>query len=61
MALELAPHGIRSTIAPTFIETPMTKPFLADPGFALMSWAKIKLGRLGQSRRRDGCAYFPSG
>lgn len=28
-ALDLAPHGIRSnTIAPTFIETPMTKPFL---------------------------------
>ena len=33
-ALDLARHGIRSnTIAPTFIETPMTRPFLDDPAF----------------------------
>jgi NAD(P)-dependent dehydrogenase (short-subunit alcohol dehydrogenase family) len=32
IALDLAPHGIRSnTIAPTFIETPMSRPFLEDP------------------------------
>jgi len=34
MALSLAPHGIRSnTIAPTFIETPMTEPFFEDAAF----------------------------
>lgn len=48
-ALDLAAHGIRSnTIAPTFIETPMTRPYLADPAFMASVLAKIKLGRVGQ-------------
>jgi NAD(P)-dependent dehydrogenase (short-subunit alcohol dehydrogenase family) len=48
LALDLAPHGIRSnTIAPTFIETPMTKPFFEDKAFLASVLAKIKLGRLG--------------
>ncbi len=48
MALDLAPHGIRSnTIAPTFIETPMTAPFMADPVARANIQSKIKLGRLG--------------
>lgn len=47
-ALDLATHRIRSnTIAPTFIETPMTRPFLADPDFRASVLGKIKLGRLG--------------
>lgn len=47
-ALDLAPHGIRSnTIGPTFIETPMTAPMLADEGFAAQVKARIKLGRVG--------------
>jgi NAD(P)-dependent dehydrogenase (short-subunit alcohol dehydrogenase family) len=47
-ALELAPHGIRSnTIAPTFIETPLTAPYFADAAFRASVLAKIKLGRLG--------------
>ncbi len=47
-ALDLAPLGIRSnTIAPTFIETSLTKGFLADPVFAETVLRKIKLGRLG--------------
>ena len=34
MAIELGPHRIRvNTICPTFIETPMTRPFLADEAF----------------------------
>ena len=46
--LDLAPFGIRSnTIAPTFIETSLTKGFLADPAFAESVLRKIKLGRLG--------------
>jgi NAD(P)-dependent dehydrogenase (short-subunit alcohol dehydrogenase family) len=49
MAVELAPHGIRvNTLCPTFIETPLTKPFLAAPGFREHVEAKIKLGRVGQ-------------
>jgi NAD(P)-dependent dehydrogenase (short-subunit alcohol dehydrogenase family) len=49
MALDVAQHGIRSnTIAPTFIETPMTQPFLADPTFKGSVLSKIKLGRIGQ-------------
>ena len=49
LALDLAQHGIRSnTIAPTFIETPMTKPMLADTAFRQSVLGKIKLGRIGQ-------------
>jgi NAD(P)-dependent dehydrogenase (short-subunit alcohol dehydrogenase family) len=49
LALDVAAHGIRSnTIAPTFIETPMTQPFLADPAFKASVLTKIKLGRVGQ-------------
>ena len=48
-ALDLAAHGIRSnTIAPTFIETPMTKPFFEDQTFKASVLAKIKLGRIGR-------------
>ena len=34
MAIELAPHKIRvNTLAPTFIETPMTRPFFQNQAF----------------------------
>jgi NAD(P)-dependent dehydrogenase (short-subunit alcohol dehydrogenase family) len=47
-ALDLAPYGIRSNIvAPTFIETPMTRPFFEDAAFKASVLARIKLGRLG--------------
>ena len=49
MAVELAPMGIRvNSVAPTFIETPMTRPMLDDPAFRQDVMAKIPLGRLGQ-------------
>lgn len=49
MAVELAPQGIRvNSVAPTFIETPMTKPMLADPAFRNDVMAKIPLQKLGQ-------------
>ena len=48
-ALELAPHGIRVvSIAPTFIETPMTKPMLAKPEFGDWVRSRIPAGRVGQ-------------
>jgi NAD(P)-dependent dehydrogenase (short-subunit alcohol dehydrogenase family) len=49
MALELAPHGIRVvSIAPTFIETPMTKPMFAKPEFGQWVRDRIPAGRVGQ-------------
>jgi len=58
-ALDLAPHGIRSnTIAPTFIETPMTKPFFEDAAFRSSVLAKIKLGRIGTVEDLMGAVVF---
>jgi NAD(P)-dependent dehydrogenase (short-subunit alcohol dehydrogenase family) len=58
-ALDLASHGIRSnTIAPTFIETPLTKPFFDDPAFTAHVLAKIKLGRIGQVEDLMGAIIF---
>jgi NAD(P)-dependent dehydrogenase (short-subunit alcohol dehydrogenase family) len=49
MAVELAPHNIRvNSVAPTFIETPMTAPFFAKPEFRKWVLDRIPLGRLGQ-------------
>jgi hypothetical protein len=48
MAVELAPHGIRvNAVAPTFVETPMTRPFFADPAARRAIERQIPLGRLG--------------
>lgn len=59
MALDLAPHGIRSnTIAPTFIETPLTKPMFEDQAFKDSVLAKIKLGRIGQVEDLMGAVLF---
>lgn len=49
MAVELAPAGIRvNSVAPTFIETPMTAPMLADPAFNAFVLDMIPMGRVGQ-------------
>ena len=58
-ALDLAAHSIRSnTIAPTFIETPLTKPYFEDPGFKASVLTKIKLGRIGTSEDLMGATLF---
>ena len=58
-ALDLAPAGIRSnTIAPTFIETPLTRPYFDDPVFRANVLTKIKLGRLGTVEDLMGAAVF---
>jgi NAD(P)-dependent dehydrogenase (short-subunit alcohol dehydrogenase family) len=59
MAVELGPHNIRvNTLCPTFIETPMTKPFFANPSFKAAVVSKIKLGRVGQVEDLTGAIVF---
>lgn len=59
MAVDLAPHQVRvNAIAPTFIETPMTRPFLEQPAFMETVLSKIKLGRLGQVEDLTGAVLF---
>jgi NAD(P)-dependent dehydrogenase (short-subunit alcohol dehydrogenase family) len=49
LAIELAPHNIRvNSIAPTFIETPLTAPFFEEPRFREWVLNRIPLGRLGK-------------
>ena len=49
MALELAPQGIRVvSIAPTFVETPLTRPMMAKKEFAQWVKDRIPSGRVGQ-------------
>lgn len=58
-ALDLAQHGIRSnTIAPTFIETPLTRPMFEDAAFRASVLAKIKLGRIGTVEDLMGAVLF---
>lgn len=58
-ALDLAPHGIRSnTVAPTFIDTPLTRPYFEDPAFRASVLSKIKLGRLGTVEDLMGAVVF---
>lgn len=49
LAVELAPQGIRvNSVAPTFVETPMTAPMFQRKEFSDWVHARIPLGRLGQ-------------
>ncbi len=58
-ALDLASHQIRSnTIAPTFIETPLTRPFFEDETFRASVLQKIKLGRLGRVEDLMGAIVY---
>ncbi|MHA7867956.1 MAG: SDR family NAD(P)-dependent oxidoreductase [Salipiger thiooxidans] len=59
VAIELGSQGIRvNTVCPTFIETPLTKPYFEDPAFATEVLGKIKLGRVGQVQDVVGAAVF---
>jgi NAD(P)-dependent dehydrogenase (short-subunit alcohol dehydrogenase family) len=49
MAVDLAPYHIRvNAIAPTFVETPLTRPFFKDPAFKALVLDKILPGRLAR-------------
>lgn len=59
MAIDLAPYGIRTnTLCPTFIETPLTRPFFQNPAFTEWVLGKIKLGRIGQVTDLMGPVVF---
>ncbi len=59
MALDLAANGIRvNTLCPTFIETPLTRPFFENAAFKQSVLTKIKLGRLGQVEDLMGAILF---
>jgi NAD(P)-dependent dehydrogenase (short-subunit alcohol dehydrogenase family) len=48
LAVELAPHGIRVvSVAPTFIETDLTRPMLENPEFQQSVVSSIPLGHTG--------------
>jgi len=48
MGVELAPKGVRVvSIAPTFVQTPLTKPFFDDPETRKWILDRIPLGRAG--------------
>ena len=56
---ELAPHNIRvNSLGPTFLETPMTRPFFENKAFRDEVLSKIKLGRLGQLEELTGAIVF---
>jgi NAD(P)-dependent dehydrogenase (short-subunit alcohol dehydrogenase family) len=59
MAVELAPLGITvNAVAPTFIETPMTAPMLADDAFSREVIDKIPLGRVGRVEEVANAVLF---
>lgn len=59
MAIELAQHNIRvNTLGPTFLETPMTRPYFENKSFRDEVLSKIKLGRLGQLDELTGAIVF---
>jgi NAD(P)-dependent dehydrogenase (short-subunit alcohol dehydrogenase family) len=59
MAIELAPYNIRvNSLGPTFLETPMTRPFFENKSFRNEVLSKIKLGRLGQLDELTGAIVF---
>ena len=59
MAVELAPHRIRvNSIGPTFVLTPMTKPFFDDPAFRADTLSRIPLGALGRLEDVMGAVVF---
>ena len=59
MAIELASHNIRvNSLGPTFLETPLTRPFFENAAFKAEVLSRIKLGRLGQLGDITGAIVF---
>ena len=59
LGVELAVHGIRvNSVAPTFIETPMTLPMFEDRDFKQWALDCIPMGRIGQLREVVAAVMF---
>src|SRR6201985_514445 len=59
MAIDLAPYRIRvNSIGPTFIDTPLTRPFWSDKAYHSEVLSRIKLGRLGTVEDLMGAVVF---
>ena len=59
MGVELASRGIRvNSVAPTFIETPMTVPMFEDKAFKQWALDCIPMGRIGQLREVVAAVMF---
>jgi NAD(P)-dependent dehydrogenase (short-subunit alcohol dehydrogenase family) len=62
IAIDLAPLGIRvNSIGPTFIDTPLTRPFFQNAAFRDDVLRRIKLGRLGTVEDLMGAVVFLAG
>jgi NAD(P)-dependent dehydrogenase (short-subunit alcohol dehydrogenase family) len=61
MAVELGPQGIRvNAVSPTYIETPLTKPFFDDAAFRSETVTRIPLGRIGTTTEVAAAVLFLS-
>ena len=59
MAVELAPQGIRvNSVAPTFIETPLTKPMFENPECHKDVLSRIPIGKIGQTEDVANAVVF---
>jgi NAD(P)-dependent dehydrogenase (short-subunit alcohol dehydrogenase family) len=59
LAVEWAPLGIAvNAVAPTFVETPLTKPMLADPEFRADVLRRLPVGRIGLPSEVVGAVVF---
>ncbi|HXX93907.1 MAG TPA: SDR family oxidoreductase [Planctomycetota bacterium] len=61
LAFEWARHGITvNAVAPTFVETPLTRPMFDDPAFKSDVLGRIPLGRLGRPEDIVGSVVYLS-
>ena len=59
LAVEWAPRGVTvNALAPTFVETEMTRPMLEDPLFRAEVLGRIPIGRLGEVDEVAAAATF---
>lgn len=59
LGVELAPFGIRVVaVAPTFVDTPMTRPFFEDEAFRASVFGSIPMGRLATPEEVAAAVLF---
>jgi NAD(P)-dependent dehydrogenase (short-subunit alcohol dehydrogenase family) len=59
LANEWAPHGVRvNAVAPGYLETDLTRNYLADPAMRASILAKIPMGRIGGAEDVVGAVLF---